>query len=106
MATQNKSKYSNALASLNPQPREPDKAQTLAEVPTLAQDDEEQPTAKRGKRSDPAFERTTVYLGKKTKKNANRKLEDIDSEMDLSDLIERLLQDWISAKQTSSSSDV
>ena len=48
-----------------------------------------------GKRSDPDFEPTTVLLRKRTKRLANRKLEDTETKQDLSDLIEQLLTEWI-----------
>ncbi len=48
-----------------------------------------------GKRSDPAYEPTTVILRKDTKRLAYRKLEDRGEQPDLSVLIERLLQEWI-----------
>jgi hypothetical protein len=48
-----------------------------------------------GKRSNPDFESTTVFLRKATKKAANRMLEDKEIEMDLSDLLETLLMDWL-----------
>ena len=49
-----------------------------------------------GKRSNPDYEPTTVLLRKQTKRKASRLLEDTDSSDDLSDLIERLLGEWIS----------
>ena len=49
-----------------------------------------------GKRSNPDFEPTTVLLRKQTKRKASRLLEDIESEHDLSELIETLLTTWIS----------
>jgi hypothetical protein len=52
-----------------------------------------------GKRSDPAYEPTTLLLRKSTKKAAFRLLEDTDSPHDLSDLTEQLLAEWI-AKQS------
>jgi hypothetical protein len=51
-----------------------------------------------GKRSNPDFEPTTIFLRKVTKKTANRALEDSGAEQDLSELIESLLQKWISAR--------
>ena len=51
-----------------------------------------------GKRSNPEFEPTTVFLRKNTKKTANRTLEDSGIKQDLSELIEELLQVWISAR--------
>jgi len=50
-----------------------------------------------GKRSNPEFEPTTVLLRKKTKRAAGRKLEDVDANQDFSELIEELLNQWISA---------
>jgi hypothetical protein len=49
-----------------------------------------------GKRSNPDYEPTTVLLRKKTKRSASRLLEDIEANKDLSELIESLLNDWIS----------
>ena len=51
-----------------------------------------------GKRSNPDFEPTTIFLRKTTKKTANRSLEDSGVKQDLSELIEELLQQWISAR--------
>jgi hypothetical protein len=51
-----------------------------------------------GKRSNPDFEPTTIFLRKTTKKTANRTLEDSGVKQDLSELIESLLQNWISAR--------
>ncbi len=49
-----------------------------------------------GKRSNPEFEPTTVLLKKKTKRSASRLLEDTNTDQDLSELIESLLNGWIS----------
>jgi hypothetical protein len=51
-----------------------------------------------GKRSNPEFEPTTIFLRKATKKTANRTLEDSGIKQDLSELIEELLQNWISGR--------
>lgn len=51
-----------------------------------------------GKRSNPEFEPTTIFLRKTTKKTANRALEDSGTRQDLSELIEELLQGWISGR--------
>ncbi len=51
-----------------------------------------------GKRSNPEFEPTTIFLRKATKKTANRTLEDSGIRQDLSELIEELLQGWISER--------
>ena len=47
-----------------------------------------------GKRSNPDYEPTTVYLRKTTKRSASRLLEDTNARKDLSDLIEDLLLQW------------
>lgn len=51
-----------------------------------------------GKRSNPEFEPTTIFLRKITKKIANRALEDGGDCQDLSELVEELLQGWISER--------
>jgi hypothetical protein len=51
-----------------------------------------------GKRSNPEFEPTNVLLRKRTKKIAGRILEDTESGQDLSELIEELLDKWISTR--------
>jgi hypothetical protein len=48
-----------------------------------------------GKRSDPEYQPTTVLIRKHTKKTATRLLEDTNAASDLSDLIEKLLTEWI-----------
>jgi hypothetical protein len=48
-----------------------------------------------GKRSDPDYQPTTVFLRKHTKRKANRLLEDQEAGQDLSDLLEQLLTEWI-----------
>ncbi len=51
-----------------------------------------------GKRSNPEFEPTTIFLRKATKKIANRAIEDHGDCQDLSELVEELLQGWISER--------
>lgn len=90
------SKFSGALAKLNqPTTKEP----TEAPVEQPPAPPVPQPAAKRGrpvgKRSNPDYEPTTILLRKQTKKLAHRKLEDRESGDDLSDLIEKLLSEWI-----------
>ena len=71
-------------------------------VATLAPSPQLTPISMRGrpagKRSNPDFEPTTIFLRKTTKKTANRTLEDLSPKQDLSELIESLLQQWISAR--------
>lgn len=106
------SKFSGALAKLkNPPAEPPAEPQTPSEkeAPRAAQSEapplfSTKPVKatvakgrRPGKRSDPNYEPTTVLLRKKTKKLANRKLEDTEAGQDLSDLIEQLLSGWIKA---------
>jgi hypothetical protein len=54
-----------------------------------------------GKRSDPNYQATTVLLRKATKKQATRLLEDMGEDtkerQDLSELLEKLLSEWVEA---------
>ncbi len=103
MAQAEQSKFSGALSALRkPVSREADAppeppAQHVPEPPPepviLRTPAKARPT---GKRSNPAYRPTTVILRKATVKAANRKLEDTESRLDLSDLIEQLLTKWIS----------
>lgn len=47
-----------------------------------------------GKRSDPDYESTTVFLRRDTKKSAAKLLID-DNGQDLSDVLEKLLSSWV-----------
>jgi hypothetical protein len=48
-----------------------------------------------GKRSDPAFRPTTVFVRKETQRKATRLLEDRDTGKDFSDLVQELLANWV-----------
>jgi hypothetical protein len=48
-----------------------------------------------GKRSDPAWNRYTVLLRKEIHKRASRRLQDLDTGQDLSELMDRLLAEWL-----------
>jgi hypothetical protein len=48
-----------------------------------------------GKRSDPEWNRYTVLLRKVTHKRASRRLEDLDTGQDLSELLDELLTKWL-----------
>jgi hypothetical protein len=50
---------------------------------------------KHGKSSDPNYSQTSVYLKTETIKKAQVKL--IEKEFDFSDLVEKLVQDWLVA---------
>lgn len=49
----------------------------------------------RGKSSDSAYARRTVLLKKQTIKTAERLWEDLEPEYDFSDLVEKLLVEWV-----------
>ena len=89
------SKFSGALAKLNQRPS----GQPVEQSPIQPISPQEEPGRGKGrppgKRSDPAYQPTTVLLRKQTKKAANRQLEDEATGQDLSDLIEELLTQWI-----------
>jgi hypothetical protein len=91
--SEEQSKFTGVLAKLRQRPAE---EQSVA-VPTPSV--EAEPVRGRGrppgKRSDPDYQPTTVLLRKNTKKTATRLLEDTNAAHDLSDLIERLLTEWI-----------
>ena len=77
-----------------PQPVEIETTSTTKPLPTLISG-KGRPA---GKRSNPEFEPTTIFLRKTTKKIANRALEDSETRQDLSELIEELLQGWIAER--------
>ncbi len=87
------SKFSGVLAKLKQRPTaEQSTAQPAPPVGTESVRGRGRPP---GKRSDPDYQPTTVLLRKHTKKTATRLLEDTNAAQDLSDLIERLLTEWI-----------
>ncbi len=98
------SKFTNALANLKkPSPAAsaaatveeqaptPPAVTRIAKAPAVVERGKGRPP---GKRSDPAYEPTTVLLRKDTKRASNRKLEDLGEKADLSVLIQRLLEEW------------
>lgn len=59
-------------------------------------DTEEKPNrTTRGKSSDSAYGRRTVLLKKQTIKRAERLWEDLEPDYDFSDLVEKLLVEWV-----------
>jgi hypothetical protein len=63
-----------------------------------------QPAAKRskkervGKKSDPHFRLCGLYLRRVTEKRARRRLEDTQPEKDFSDLVQELLEQWLTSQ--------
>lgn len=51
--------------------------------------------AKIGKYRDPAFHHYGIYLRKETQKRVKRRLEDEESSLDVSELIQLLLEQWL-----------
>ena len=97
------SKFSGALAKLNQRPAgQPIERDLVEQSPIQSIPPQEEPGRGKGrplgKRSDPAYQPTTVILRKQTKKAANRQLEDEAAGQDLSDLIEELLTQWMQKK--------
>lgn len=98
------SRFSSVRDLRNPKPEQPKKlsAQTQAklmsgpdapgETPPLHSPGRGRP---RGKRSNPDYEPTTLLLRKDTKRAVSRRLEDEGGEMDLSDLVQHLLANWL-----------
>ncbi|MBV8522949.1 MAG: hypothetical protein JOY71_12645 [Acetobacteraceae bacterium] len=50
----------------------------------------------RGKRSDPEWANITILMRRSIKRDVRRKLEDEGEGVDLSEIIDRLLTDWLS----------
>src|SRR3954463_11605046 len=50
----------------------------------------------RGKRSDPEWTNITILMRRNIKRDARRRLEDEEEGVDLSELIDRLLTEWLS----------
>lgn len=84
-----------AIKSVRQEPRTPSEVSTVEVEPQPVLVSRGRPA---GKRSNPEFEPTTIFLRKATKKTANRTLEDRDDRQDLSELVEELLQGWISER--------
>jgi hypothetical protein len=53
----------------------------------------------KGKRSDPDYKQFSMLLRKATHKSVTRTLDEQESEMDVSDLVEHLLQGWLKRQQ-------
>jgi hypothetical protein len=87
------SKFSGVLAKLKY--RSAEEPSTALPVPPVGREPVRGRGRPPGKRSDPDYQPTTVLLRKHTKKTAARLLEDTNAAQDLSDLIERLLTEWI-----------
>jgi hypothetical protein len=74
-------------------------AQDIPERVTGSRSRAEQPQRRGrppGKRSDPDFEQTTVYLRKSTTEDVKRAL--IGSKQDVSELVESLLAGWLKSR--------
>jgi hypothetical protein len=99
------SKFAGALARLKqpvaePPPEPPPEEPAVQERPatpipaavTVGGGKGRPPT---GKRSNPEWDRYTVLLRKVTHKRASRRLQDLDTGQDLSELVDELLTEWL-----------
>ena len=50
---------------------------------------------RRGKNSDPNYRQHSIYLRKDTHKRVKRRLEDMESDQDVSELVQVLLEQWL-----------
>jgi hypothetical protein len=98
------SKFSGALSALRHSPEPEASPATPERVPKVAAEAPPAPAPVAealkgrgrppGKRSDPEFKPTTLFLRTRTKRTASRLLEDKGDEQDLSELVEQLLSQW------------
>jgi hypothetical protein len=80
----------NRLKKTNKTPSEPEPPNSLSPTPTPLTGHH------RGKRSDPEWTNITILMRRNIKRDARRRLEDEGEGVDLSELIDRLLTDWLS----------
>lgn len=59
-------------------------------------------TARQGKSSDPEYQKTTVYLPKQLHRDVKIACLQADPPLDMSDVIEQKLADWLTARQVAS----
>ena len=95
------SKFAGALARLKqpaaePLPEEPAiQEREPAPIPIVVTAGGGKGRPATGKRSDPEWNRYTVLMRKETHKRASRRLQDLDSGQDLSELVDQLLAEWL-----------
>jgi len=58
--------------------------------------------ARQGKSSDPGYQKTTVYLPKQLHRDVKIACLQADPPLDMSDVIEQKLADWLTARQVAS----
>lgn len=58
--------------------------------------------ARQGKSSDPEYQKTTVYLPKQLHRDVKIACLQADPPLDMSDVIEQKLADWLTARQVAS----
>jgi hypothetical protein len=89
------SKYGKALNALKQAGQPAQKEKREQDTPAAPQPEPTVKAGRGGKRSDPGYSPTTFFVRKDTKRKAARLLEDMDSEQDLSDLVQQLLAQWV-----------
>ncbi len=59
-------------------------------------------SARQGKSSDPEYQKTTVYLSKQLHRDVKIACLQTDPPLDMSDVIEQRLADWLTARRPAS----
>ena len=89
------SKFDFLRQRKNPKSQQSDISSTQ-NVETPAVQPAKKPGRPRGKRSNPDYIQVTSYIQRQTYKAVRREL--LDSDREFSDLVEELLEDWLSRK--------
>jgi hypothetical protein len=90
------SKFTGALANIRKsQAKTPPVEEPQGDEPPVQSTPIEKRGRPRAKSSDPDYQPTTVILRKTTKRKAAHLLEDREMGLDLSELIEELLTEWL-----------
>jgi hypothetical protein len=94
------SKFAGALARLKqpaavpqPEPAAPEHLPAQEPAPSVVGRGKGRPAT--GKRSDPDWNRYTILLRRQTHKQASRRLQDMETGQDLSELVDELLTEWL-----------
>jgi hypothetical protein len=101
MAEGQKRKFA-ALAELHRQPTEPETPEAIEAIEVSAPSPATKPQAEKGrgrpatgKRSNPEWKLYSHFLKRKTQRAAVARLQAEDSERDLSDVLQELLEKWL-----------
>jgi len=94
------SKFAGALARLKqpavvPQPEPPAREHLPVPEPAPSVVGRGKGRPATGKRSDPDWNRYTILLRRRTHRQASRRLQDMETGQDLSELVDELLTEWL-----------